>query len=224
MPPIIDSHLTNKKGLRVGSLNVTGINEHDKQSKIITQLKDDLVDIMVLVDTKITESTARESRLPEIQNAHVCSAVDSSRGVLIAARSGLDVVIDNPVIHNDGNRLSVDVSSPLCEKFTLYGIYGPNSDDVPFITDLTDSMIRGADNSLATGDFNIKRDPSLDIKPPRDDNPDRKAAHLNARIDDGVVQDSFRNLFPEKRLTPTCLIRIGDYLGRMPTRADLISP
>ena len=197
---LLESHIKNKVGIRIGVLNVNGLGEHDKQFKIFDQMKRDLVDIFVLVDTRLSEADKKTTKIPEIRNAHMSDGSGAGRGVLITAREGLDVVFDNPTPSQDGNKLTIDVSNPQCEDFSLSGIYGPTEDNVDFFKQIIDSMIITTKNCITTGDFNVKIDPALDIRPPRHDQiPDKKASFLESKIDDGCVEDTFRAFHPEKK-------------------------
>ena len=69
MAIICEKHLKNKRGLRLAALNVRGINTKEKQERIVFQLRRDLADIMILVDTKMKQEDASKSRVHEIQNA-----------------------------------------------------------------------------------------------------------------------------------------------------------
>ena len=110
---LIEDHIKNKKGLRLGVLNVNGIStEKDKQFKILENMSNDLVDVFILIDARLVQKEEKENKIPEIRDGLFCDKSGSGRGILVTKKPHIDVSFSNCVVTGDGNKLTVDISSP----------------------------------------------------------------------------------------------------------------
>ena len=222
---LVEDHIKNKKGLRLGVLNVNGIStEKEKQFKILENMKNDLVDVFILIDTRMVQSEETENKHAEIRDGLFCNKSCQGRGILVTKRDHVDVSFSNCMATNDGNKLTVDISSPYCEDFTLIAIYAPNNDDVGFVSDITTEMVSSSKNFLVSGDFNIKLNPLLDIKPPQPDRkPDNKTKFLCKKLDEGGVMEPFRAYNPDKKIYSYRHFRQKKYPLKTDMKVDLTS-
>ena len=213
---LLNKLLCNKKGLRIASINVNGVNKENKQFRILQSLKQLKSDIFVMVDTRLEARDALGSKFVEVREGVFCDPVHTliqdkhnpeiynpgiGRGILITARNGSGIDLSNAISSNDGNKLMVDVCTREGNTFKLVALYGPTEDDPAFFVSVIDQMINYDGKIIVIGDFNVKLDPNLDIKPYKQGRPESKqAAFLNARINEGIVVEPFRCFHPTEKI------------------------
>ena len=172
--------LAAKTGERIGALNVNGLNDGDKQFRVLQYLNMLKADILVLTDTRLKYINGKNSKFPAIRDAIYCEPVDTlvqdrhnpelfrkgvGRGILVTARPGSGITFENALPSKDGNKIIVDVLTSKGATFRLVAIYGPSEDDPGFFVSLVDNLLNYDGNIVSIGDYNVKLDPDKDITP-----------------------------------------------------------
>ena len=202
--------LKKKQGLRLGALNVNGLNSPQKQSAIFDKLFKNECDVVILSDTRLKKVDIDNSKFmshlecfvsdcQETLNAN--NRVCRSRGVGIFKNPKSEAEFKKCINNTNSNKVTIELTHPFSTDITLSGVYGPNNDNPEFFQQLVQETCSNDECSgLILGDLNVKLDPSIDCHPPQDNHArEAKQILLNDLIEDDIIVDVFRHLEPDKK-------------------------
>ena len=194
--------LKKKQGLRLGALNVNGLNSPQKQSAIFDKLFKNECDVVILSDTRLKKVDIDNSKFmshlecfvsdcQETLNAN--NRVCRSRGVGIFKNPKSEAEFKKCINNTNSNKVTIELTHPFSTDITLSGVYGPNNDNPEFFQQLVQETCSNDECSgLILGDLNVKLDPSIDCHPPQDNYArEAKQILLNDLIEDDIIVDVF---------------------------------
>ena len=161
-------HYAGISDFRIGELNVNGLNSQNKQLALKIHCDFFDVEIMVLIDTRLNEETARllENNWDNrywIHSLGINTGNGIGRGIFIGILKTSPVTIYDKLKVKNGNMLLINFSRD-SRTFCLACIYGPSSGDRPgFFECLFFKMASQiCDHKLIVGDFNVAINHEID--------------------------------------------------------------
>ena len=153
---------------KIGELNVNGLNSKTKQAAMKIHCDSFDVELLVLIDTRINEESARllentwDSRF-WIHSLGINTGNGVGRGISIGIlkNSPIDILEKNEI--KQGNMIMIKFSRD-SRTFCLFGLYGPSSADRPgfFERLFFEIASQSCDHIVATGDFNVALNHEMD--------------------------------------------------------------
>ena len=182
--------------IKVLSVNCQGLHGKQKQTDVLTFLKETKASIVCLQDTHLTSKDLSSVR--EIW--HECflhGTRINSRGVAILLNNNFEYKVHEMNRDTEGNYIQLLVA---CGSFkiNLINLYAPNTDSPKFFQEI-DKLIANekADHVVICGDFNLVFDPCKDSQGYINiNNPKTRSKLLNI-IDERELVDIFRVHHPD---------------------------
>ena len=151
--------------IKVYSFNANSIGRNPKRQTVFHHLKKKNPDIILACDTRICNEI--ENVVKEEWGGHCIlnSLSSQARGIAIFIKKDFPVTVLDKFCDTGGNILAVLLSYEN-KKILLEGIYGPNSDEPSFYSELAFKKITdwAPEFSIFAGDFNLVLDPNIDTK------------------------------------------------------------
>ena len=180
--------------LKVSSLNVNGMCEPVKRSKVLQLLKESQSDIILLQET-------HSFSLNEREGASYCSFLSNySAGTAILINKGLTGTVSPFHISDDGRLVSLDIDYG-GSQLRVVSVYAPNisSDRKFFFARLSDHLSVSRYNILG-GDFNCVDSIELDTFHHSESSSSLEGSkELRSSMSDFGLVDSFRYLNPRTK-------------------------
>ena len=187
--------------LKIFSFNANSIGKNPKRQTVFHHLKKKNPDIVVTCDTRICkaiENVVRE------EWGGICifnSFSSQARGIAIFIKKNFPVNVLDKFCDTGGNILAVLLSYEN-KKILLEGIYGPNSDEPSFYSDLAFKKITdwAPEFSIFAGDFNLVLDPNIDTKNYLHINNPQAMHEVKEQMKTYNLVDIWRELHPNDRI------------------------
>jgi exonuclease III len=204
----------NKTNLTISAINVNSLNVSTLgKSNAKTYLKIEGVtgkkaDIILLTDVRVKDKGEEIKRLfgLTVNGSYklYLNSSKESRGVGIAIRRNIQHVIHNTYYGRGDDNVYISDITVKGVRLTIGTVYGPNGNDVGFYRDIEMILRRWGNPIILGGDFN-----TILCEDVGRDNIDREgggrvpniqnARVLNSWINDSLVVDPFRSLYPQTR-------------------------
>ncbi len=179
------------------SLNVNGLRSPVKQSKILTKLKRENIDIAFLQETHLME--AEHEKLKRQGFKHIFSSSNGSkhtRGVVILISGRVTYEHISTIKDKEGRFIMIHgkVDGNL---FTLYNVYIPPGSEPNFYTQVTERIATEAQGTLVCGgDFNTTLNPNFDSTGIRISRPQKITKKMNLLLSEIGLIDIWRHRIP----------------------------
>lgn len=148
--------------VKIISFNVNGVLNVIKLSKILSKLKKEKAQIVLLQETHMNQ--AEHLRLKRKGFKYVFSSSDKhkhKRGVAILISSSLNFEHISETCDDEGRFVQV-VGRIEGSEITVLNVYAPPGSDWVFYRKIFDLMVNSRGTVLCGGDFNFRLDPKLD--------------------------------------------------------------
>ena len=193
---------------KIGELNVNGLNSQMKQAAMKIHCDSFDVELLVLIDTRLNEESARQlenawtSRF-WIHSLGINTGNGVGRGISIGIlkNSPIEILDKNEI--KQGNMIMIKFSRD-SRTFCLFGLYGPSSADRPgFFERLFFEMAsQSCDHIVATGDFNVALNHEMDTLNYEGVRRPNARACIKEKMEEGGYIDIYREKNPTgKRFT-----------------------
>ena len=180
--------------LKVSSLNVNGMCEPVKRSKVLQLLKESQSDIILLQET-------HSFSLNEWEGASYCSFLSNySAGTAILINKGFTGTVSPFHISDDGRLVALDIDYG-GSQLRVVSIYAPNiSSDRKFFFSRLSDHLSVSRNNIVGGDFNCVDSIELDTFRHSESSSSLEGSkELKSSMSDFGLTDSFRYLNPRTK-------------------------
>ncbi len=186
--------------ISLGSFNCRGLGEYFKRADVFNWIKRKELDICIIVDTHCNKNLESKWKI-EWGSEILFSSVDSNRrGVAVLFRKNLNYKLHSYKCILDNNAILLDISFGEM-RFTLVGIYGPNSDSPEFFDILQEEVeVIGNTNVIIGGDFNVVLDYDIDTYRYKYYNNPKANKNLLEIINGSEYTDIWREINPNRKL------------------------
>ena len=192
--------------MKIGALNVNGLNSVAKQLSLKIHCDSFALETLILVDTRLTESSARilENNWDNRFWNHTYGITTEGgigRGISIGILKSSPLNILDKIEVKQGNMILIKFSKD-SKIFCLACIYAPSSGDRPgFFERLFFEMAAtDCDHKLVVGDFNVALNPSLDTLNYSEIRRPIARVKILDKMNEGGFVDIFREIFPDKKV------------------------
>ena len=191
--------------MRIGALNVNGLNAAAKQLSLEIHCDSFKLEILVLVDTRLTESSSRilENRWDSRYWSHsygITTEGGIGRGISIGILKNSSITVLDKTEVKQGNMILIKFTKD-SKTFCLGCIYGPSTGDRPgFFERLFFEMASiNCDYALCVGDYNVALNPNLDTLNYSEIRRPNAREKILDKMEEGGFVDIFRQKFPQKK-------------------------
>ena len=200
------THDRNKGGgssassFKILSFNANSIGRNPKRQTVFHHLKKKNPDIIIACDTRICKSIENAIREEWGGNCVFNSFSSQARGVAIFIKKNFPVTILDKFCDTNGNILAILLNYE-DKRLLLEGLYGPNSDEPAFYSELAFKKILdwAPEYSIFAGDFNLVLDPNIDTKNYLHINNPNAMDELKSKMQTFNLIDIWRELHPSDR-------------------------
>ena len=186
---------------KIFSFNANSIGKNPKRQTVFHHIKKKNPDIVIACDTRICKSIENLVREEWGGKCVFNSFSSQARGVAIFIKKDFPLTILDEFCDTAGNILAVLFSYEE-KRILLEGLYGPNSDEPGFYSDLAFKKIVdwAPEFSIFAGDFNLVLDPSIDTKNYLNINNPQAIQMLKSQMQAFNLIDIWRELHPNERI------------------------
>ena len=183
--------------IKIATLNVRGLNDHNKRKIIINSLNNKNADIILLQETHLTESAAKKLETEWRNKLYHSYGSSASSGVTTSINNKLNHEMLSEWSDTNG-RFHILRTRIESKTFCIINIYAPNKDDPDFFNSIIEKIEENSDCDVTVlgGDFNLVIDPSKDrLKSLH--NPPNASQIVRSYIEKAHMVDSWRMVNPE---------------------------
>ena len=186
--------------IKVYSFNANSIGRNPKRQTVFHHLKKKNPDIILACDTRICNEIENVVKEEWGGNCIFNSLSSQARGIAIFIKKDFPVTVLDKFSDTGGNILAVLLSYEN-KKILLEGIYGPNSDEPSFYSELAFKKITdwAPEFSIFAGDFNLVLDPNIDTKNYLHTNNPQAMQEVKSQMQTFNLVDIWRELHPNER-------------------------
>ena len=185
--------------LKLVTWNVQGIGHVIKRKKILTHLKKQKSDIVLLQETKLSDTEHLKLRRDWVGRVYFSSHSQNKRGTAILIHKNIPFILEHEEKDPEG-RFILITGSILKKHITILNVYAPNSDSPHFISEIVllfNHYCKGL--GFLAGDFNCIMNASLDKSSSANVSNPRSSAALNDLCKDTGLIDIWRQINPKLR-------------------------
>jgi exonuclease III len=149
--------------MKLVSMNVRGLGDRVKRNDVFSKIKEQHISIACLQDTHFDIKLKHRIKSEWGLRVEMTSSSSNSRGVAVLFNNNFEYTVHKVLEDPQGNYIIIDLTIANCLRLTLANIYGPNSDDPVFYSNLQQKIDGFENNSiLICGDWNLVLDPAID--------------------------------------------------------------
>ena len=187
-------------GLKVVSLNVNGLNNPIKRSKVITKFKKEKIQMIFLQETHLSKEEHEKLKKCGYKNTFYSSFNKQSnrRGVAILISNGVKFEMNKEICDKEGRYIVVKGKLE-DQVVTLINVYAPPDSGKPFFETLFDLINKEAEGIwLCGGDINVTLNYNLDTTS-TNRNKKQINKYINTMMSELGIIDVWRELHPLER-------------------------
>ena len=152
------------KNVKLGSLNVRGLNDHKKRKSVFQFFRDQKLDICFIQETHVGSMKNKNDWEKQWKGTMISANGESNaRGTAILINPRLECEVIDTTIDDEGRLVCVHANIN-GKKTVLCNIYAPNEDSPEFFDQIIKVIEKYDDRDavIIGGDFNLVLDPSID--------------------------------------------------------------
>lgn len=185
--------------LKILSLNINGLNSPVKRGKVLTKLKKEKVQVILLQETHLSQTEHEKFKKMGFRNSYYSSYKQGhKRGVIILISNSTKFLCEKEIQDKEGRYVIVKGKLEN-EAVTLVNVYAPPESDKQFFKSMFNIIAVETEGILICGgDFNIVLNQNLDTTSTRK-NKRQLAKFVKLSLEEMGMIDIWRSINPTKK-------------------------